>query len=259
MQTKHLISAIFTILIFCSGLSGQVTPGDTIHAVNYIIELEEVDIAAHTITANTSVTLVPLVDDLAIIQLQLMELSVDSVFVDMQKTEDYTHAGEVITIQLQNPVSTGDTVDVRVYYHGEPFHESWGGFHFSGNYAFNLGVGISWIPHNLGKAWFPSIDDFTDRARYVVRATVPDYLTAVGGGELIEHTDNGNGTHTFGYYIDKPIPTYLVSVSIGEYAVVEDIYPGIERDIPVTYWVNPADTAKVMGTFARMHLSLIHI
>ena len=253
MQTKYLLFAIFAILISCSGSFGQITPGDTIHAVKYVIELEEVDIAGHSISANTNVTIVPLVNDLGIIQLQLMELTVDSVFVNMQKTLDYTHSNEVITIQLQEPISMDDTTDVLVYYHGIPFHESWGGFHFSGNYAFNLGVGISWIPHNLGKAWFPCIDDFTDRASYEVRATVPDTLTAVGGGELIEHIDNGNGTHTFAYFIDNPIPTYLVSISIGEYAVVEDTYPGIERDIPITYWVNPVDTADVMGTFARMH------
>jgi len=253
MQLKHLIYAFFAIFISCPVLHGQVTPGDTIHAVKYVIELEEVDISGHTISANTNVTIVPLLDDLDIIQLQLMELSVDSVFVDTQKTTDYTHANELITIQLQSPVSMDDTTDVRVYYHGEPFHESWGGFHFSGNYAFNLGVGISWIPHNLGKAWFPCIDDFTDRASYEVKATVPDTLTAVGGGDLIDYTENGDGTHTFSYFIANPIPTYLVSISIGEYAVVEDTYLGLERDIPITYWVNPVDTAQVMGTFARMH------
>jgi aminopeptidase N len=253
MQTIKLITAFTAILISCTGLLGQVTPGDTIHAVKYVIELEEVDIENHTISANTNVTLAPLVNNLEIIQLQLMELTVDSVFVDMQKTMDFTHANEVITIQLQSPVSIGDTMDVRIYYQGEPFHENWGGFHYDNGYAFNLGVGIDWIPHNLGKSWFPCIDDFTDRASYEVAARVPDTLTAVGGGELIDYTDHGDGTHTFRYYIDNPIPTYLVSIAVGEYAVVEDIFPGEERDIPVTYWVHPSDTQHVTGTFARVY------
>ncbi len=234
-------------------LNGQVTPGDSIHAINYVIDLQEIDVDAHTITANTNITLVPLVNDLDIIQLQLMDLTVDSVFVNMQKVTGFTHANEVIDIPLQVPISPGDTTDVLVYYNGEPFHESWGGFHYSGSYAFNLGVGISWIPHNLGKAWFPCIDDFTDRATYDVRATVPNTKMAIGGGELVSVTNNGNGTQTFRWVLNNPIPTYLASIAIGEYALVEHYYTGIEREIPITYYVRPSDTLKVPGTFTRMN------
>ncbi len=50
----------------------QITPGDTIHAAKYVIDLQEVDMSAQTIRANTTVTLVPLVDNLDVFQLQLM-------------------------------------------------------------------------------------------------------------------------------------------------------------------------------------------
>ncbi|MDZ7776575.1 MAG: hypothetical protein U5L09_13675 [Bacteroidales bacterium] len=33
----------------------------------------------------------------------------------------------------------GEAVTLDIYYHGAPFSEAWGGFHFAGNYAFNLG------------------------------------------------------------------------------------------------------------------------
>ena len=108
-------------------VQSQVTPGDTIHAVKYVIDLQEVDMTAKTITANTNITLVPLVADLDIIQLQLMELTVDSVFVDQQKIIGFTHPEEILNIPLQSPISPGDTIDVLVYYNGQPFHESWGG------------------------------------------------------------------------------------------------------------------------------------
>ena len=240
------------VLLVISTAYSQITPGDTIHAAKYVIDLQEVDMSAQTIRANTTITLVPLVDNLDVFQLQLMQLTVDSVFVEMVKISNFTHADDIINIPLLSPVSTGDTTDVIVYYHGQPFHESWGGFHYSGSYAFNLGVGISWIPHNLGQTWFPCIDDFTDRATYDVRATVPDNMTAVGGGELLEITNNGNGTHTFHWLLDNPIPTYLASVAIGEYVLVEDTYSGIERDIPITYYVRPADSVKVPGSFTRI-------
>ena len=253
MNSRSLLSVLIAVLFLSFHLTSQVTPGDSIHAVKYVIDLEEVDMDTKEITANTTITLLPLVNNLDIIQLQLMDLTVDSVFVNQLKVTSFTHADEIINIPLQAPISPGDTTDVLVYYQGQPFHESWGGFHFDGSFAFNLGVGISWVPHNLGKSWFPCIDDFTDRAVYEVKATVPDDKMAIGGGELLQLIDNGNGTHTFRWYINNPIPTYLVSVAIGDYALVQDMYNGIERDIPITYYVLHGDTLQVPGSFERMH------
>jgi aminopeptidase N len=254
MKTLSMTLSLIASIFILNMAAAQVTPGDSIHAVKYVINLEDVDLNAKTIDAYTNVTLVPLVDNLDIIQLELMDLTVDSVFVNLQKISAFTHDNEILNIPLDAPISQADTVDVLVYYHGEPFHESWGGFHWSGtSYAYNLGVGISWVPHNLGKAWFPCIDDFTDRAVYEVLATVPENMKAIGGGKLLDVTNNGNGTHTFRWYLDKPVPTYLISIAIGEYELVADTFPGEERDIPITYYVRPADTGKVAGSFARMH------
>ncbi len=226
--------------------------GDSLHAVSYTIELEAVDMTAQTIQANSLVRLTPLVDNLGTVRLQLMEpLIVDGITVDGSSVSG-THENGIVEIPLPVTANIGDTIDVGIQYHGQPFHESWGGFHYSGQYAFNLGVGISWIPHNLGKAWFPCIDDFTDRALYDVIATVPEDMTAVGGGELVELTNNGNGTRTFHWYLDKPIPTYLASVAIGDYVLVEDTYNGIDRDIPITYYVLPSDSTQALGSFSRI-------
>ncbi|MEN8224203.1 MAG: M1 family aminopeptidase [Bacteroidota bacterium] len=243
---------LFAVLFGLNTAHCEITPGDSIHAVKYVIDLQEVDMDAQTIKAITTVTLVPLINDLDVFQLQLMQLTVDSVFVDGVAITNFTHQDEIINIPLLSPVSIYDTSVVTILYNGQPFHESWGGFHYSGDYAFNLGVGISWIPHNLGKTWFPCIDDFTDRAIYEVKAKVPEEMTAVGGGELLSLTNNGNGTHTFHWLLDNPIPTYLVSVAIGDYLLVEDNYNGIERDIPITYYVKPSDSNQVAGSFTRI-------
>lgn len=249
---RYVILSVVSIIVF-QNLYGQVTPGDTIHAIHYVIDLQEIDTDTKTITASTTVMLTPLVDNLDEIPLDLMEpLVVDAVFVDGVEVQA-VFQNNVVCIPTLTTVSVGDTFEVQVQYHGEPFHESWGGFHYSGSYAFNLGVGISWIPHNLGKTWFPCIDDFTDRATYDVLATVPDGKIAVGGGELVEVVSNGNGTSTYHWYLAQPVPTYLVSVAVGEYALVEDTYDGLERTIPITYYVKPADTSKVPGSFERIH------
>jgi aminopeptidase N len=251
--TRFRLILLTIIMLAAIHTKADITPGDTIHAIHYVIDLQEVNMANQTIDANSTITLTPLVDNLTVLQLQLMDLTVDSIYVDQQIVSGFTHDNEILHIPLATPVSVGDTLIVQVFYHGEPFHEDWGGFHYSGDYAFNLGVGISWIPHNLGKTWFPCIDDFTDRATYEVMATVPENMTAVAGGELLEVSNNGNGTRTFHWYLDNPIPTYLASVAIGDYTLVEDTYAGVERDIPITYYVLQNDSILVSGSFSRIH------
>lgn len=247
-----MITGLLILIALFTASPTRAEIGDSLHAVRYTIMLDNVDMSAHTIAGNTSVRLTSLVNGLETVRLQLMEpLMVDSVFVEGNLTTT-NYANSIIAVPLSSPANVGDTFDVQVYYHGQPFHESWGGFHYSGQYAFNLGVGISWIPHNLGKTWFPCIDDFTDRALYDVIATVPDNMMAVGGGELMEVTNNGNGTSTYHWFINNPIPTYLASVAIGEYILVEDTYNGIERDIPITYYVAPSDSNQALGSFSRI-------
>ena len=91
MHNKYFTALFITLLISANSVYSQVTPGDSIHAAKYVIELEDVNIDDHTIKANTSVSVVPLVDNLDIIQLQLMELTVDSVFVNMHVFGRHLH------------------------------------------------------------------------------------------------------------------------------------------------------------------------
>ncbi len=251
---KNLRLFVITLLLFYLGsLHAQNNDiGDTIHVVHYNIHLNEINTEAHTISAYTEVKLVPLMEDLAYIPLELKDLTVDSVFIDGTQW-NFTHTDNVIRIPLTTRfASREDTMLVGIYYHGQPFHESWGGFHFSGDYAFNLGVGFVSIPHNLGKTWFPCVDNFTDRASYDVYITAENEKTGVGGGLLVETIDNSDGTTTWHWKISHPIPTYLESAAVGEYVLYEDTYEGMERDIPINIYTRPSDTAKVAGSFVHL-------
>jgi hypothetical protein len=139
---------------------------DTLSAIHYTIHLNEVDFVDKEIKAQADVLLESKINNLDQITLELQALTVDSVFLDGTMTLSFSQSGHFLYIPLQSNLNTGETVTVSVFYHGQPFHEGWGGFHWSGEYAFNLGVGFESIPHNLGKTWFPCIDDFRDRATY---------------------------------------------------------------------------------------------
>ncbi|MBC8319970.1 MAG: M1 family metallopeptidase [Bacteroidetes bacterium] len=251
---KKLIILTIILLIYRFGISQLPNQGigDTIHAIHYVINLEEINTSDQTITGYTEIEIVSLVSNLDHIPLELLNLTTDSVFVN-QNTATFSHDGNRLTINLNVSINVNDTVLVKIYYHGQPFHEDWGGFHFAGNYAFNLGVGFESIPHNLGKTWFPCIDNFTDRAIYDLVVTATTGLTVTGGGMLIDTINNGNNTTTWHWQILYPIPTYLASIALGNYIEYKDEYFGLEDTIPISIFTGPSDTGNVAGSFVNLH------
>jgi aminopeptidase N len=67
------------------------------------------------------------------------------------------------------------------------------------------------------QAWFPSNNYPTDKARFDTLITVPNAKTALGVGELVDQTDNGDGTRTWHWHEDDPTATYLVTATSGDF------------------------------------------
>ncbi len=227
---------------------------DTLHAAHYGIHLTAINLTDKSIIGYTEATLVAKIGPLASVTLELASLTVDSVFIHNVKTTAFGHVGNKLNITPFTPANTGDTIRTSIYYHGQPFVDpsGWGGFHFSGDYALNLGVGFDAIPHNLGKAWFPCIDDFHDRALYDVYLTVANDKKAVSGGTLMDVTNSGNNTSTWHWNTIHSLPTYLISATTGKYELRTDSYNGIQAQVPITYYCKPSDTSKVAGTFVHL-------
>lgn len=221
-------------------------------AVYYEIRINSIDFQAKTISASSTVWITPLAEPVDEINLELINLEVTNVWIENIAVADFSQTDSLLVVPLDAPLQQGDTIEVKCNYNGVPYHESWGGFHYSGEYAFNLGVGFEIIPHNLGKSWFPCVDNFTDRATYDVYCTLPEGKMAVGGGLLTEVIDNGNGTNTWHWNLAQPIPTYLASLAVGNYALVHDTYNGMGGQIPIDIYVRPQDTNKVEGTFIHL-------
>lgn len=225
---------------------------DTIDAIHYAIHLQNIDFEQQTIQAETHIRLRPKMT-VNTISLELKALQVSNVSSDDVGITGFSQNGDLLRINLSESLTANDTASFVIAYGGSPFHESWGGFHFSGGYAFNLGVGFESDPHNLGKAWFPCVDDFKDRATYEVFITLPDNLTGIGGGLLAGVSDAGNNQQTWHWQLNQPIPTYLASVAAGNYVLYSDSYEGMQGEIPITIYTRPSDTAKVATSFSNLH------
>jgi aminopeptidase N len=252
MKKVLFLFMVFFLMLRISFL--QADNGDTVHVSHYTVYLDTINTTDHLLFGRAELQVVAKMATPSF-SLDLKDLTVDSVAVNDQAV-NFLKINDTLRILLQETVNENDTFNVFVQYHGNPFHEYWGGFHWNGTYSFNLGVGFESIPHNLGKAWFPCIDNFTDRATYDLFVTVPSGQKAVGGGTLEAVIEHGDGTATWHWHLAQPVPTYLASVATGQYALVEDVYEGLQDTIPIKIYVRPADSSKVAGSFANLKTTM---
>lgn len=247
MRKLLAITLIFTVFL----ASAKTNIGKNIDVTHYEIHLNNLDFTNHTIEAQTTVTLTALTS-INTVELELKSLVVSSVTSDEASISSFSQDGDVLTISLASAMAVNSSASFTVTYGGGTFNENWGGVHWSAGYVCNMGVGFESVPHNLGKAWFPCVDNFTDKATYDVYVTVPTELTAVCGGILESTTDNGDGTKTVHYIVNQEIATYHISFVAGDYVEWDDIYNGTERDIPINVYVKPNQINKVEGTFVHV-------
>lgn len=243
------ILALF--LVFIAFFAKAQTPGDNFDVTHYEIHINEIDFTNHTLQAQTIVTLTTLSATNAI-ELELKTLTVSAVTSTDATISNFSQTGDVLTINLASSLAANATASFTITYGGNTFNESWGGIMWTNGYVCNMGVGFESIPHNLGKCWFPCVDNFTDKATYDVYVTVPNDLTAVCGGNLEGTTDNGDGTKTVHYNVPQEIATYHISFVAGDYVEWTDTYTGMERDIPITVYVKPNQAGLVQGTFVNV-------
>lgn len=255
-----LILIAFTMLIVINVKAQKSYHTDSIDVLNYNIELEITDFTNQLISGHTEVELTPKYNNLHNVQLDLLSFFIDSITINGVEQNFWDYNDTLLTIPLLQPANISDTLSVTVYYYGHPQEDPganhWGGFKWSGNAAYNLGVGFVAIPHNFGRCWFPCNDNFVDRATFDFRILVSDSLShvAVCNGTLLEIDSNyiSSGKRLYHWRISNKIPTYLASVAVAQYTLVPDTFAGILGQIPIQLWVRTADTLKAKNTFVNL-------
>lgn len=191
-------------------------------------------------------------NNVGFILLDLLKLNVDSVWVD-SNIATFTYDSLTLRVNLNQNLNTNDSATLRVFYHGSPKTDaSWGGFYFSGSYAYNMGVAFTSVPHNFGRCWFPCFDNFVERSTYSIIITTTTDRVVASNGLLQSVVNNGNGTHTFTWYLHQTIPSYLACIAINQYAVLNKTFTGLNGPIPVSLYALPSDTNKLKSSFVNL-------
>jgi len=182
----------------------------------------ELDSAADTLAGQVAISIESKIDGLADVLLHLRTLSAHEIRIGMAPLA-FTQVGEELVVTLDRLYDSGESFILDIDYSGDPEHESWGGFWFYSDMAFNMGVGLYTDPPSMGRYWFPCFDEPSDKASISAQYTVPQEWSAVGNGLLTGVVENPlDETVTYTWEEPHPTATYLVAVAAADWRVIPD-------------------------------------
>lgn len=250
-KCSHFQKSIGTSDVFISD------PGnlrsDTIDIQKYSIYLDLTLMNNQILRGECTIDLKSKMNQVSEINLDLLQLQVDSVKIGNTHLE-YTHNNDVVHITFGEVLSLNDDRQVSIYYHGQPATDnSFGGFYFQSGYAYNLGVAFNDNPHNYGRAWFPCFDNFVERSTYDIQVLTNSNRTAYCGGIRTSVEYVGQDSILTSWSLTQEIPTYLASVAVTNYTHVEKNYESISgENIPIWLIARSSDTSAMKQSFVNL-------
>ncbi len=233
-------------------LNESIARSDTFDIQHYTINLDVSHYSSYSISAATSIRFNSLMDNMNAIRFDLYNLTVDSVKWSGASSE-FTYDGNILAIPFPMVMNTQDTSEVTVYYHGQPYQDPvWGGFYFQGNYIYNLGIGLSTIPPNFGRVWYPCFDSFVERATYEYHVKSSGNLRAHCQGTFMGEMVVAGDTVVRSFAMNQPIPTHLSAIAVADYVDVDYVHTGAFGDVPVRLTGKPANIGAMQNVMVNV-------
>lgn len=230
-----------------SAIAETIARSDTFDILHYDISIDVTDYQGRSIKAATTVRFRALMPDLGSIRFDLAALTVDSVTGE-EGLLSFAHDGTILRVDLGEQPGEGDELEVTVHYHGMPGRDPrWGGFYFEDGYIYNLGIGLSTIPPNFGKMWYPCFDSFVERATYTYHVKSAGGLRHHGQGRFLGEVQLDGDTVVRSYTMEHPIPTHLSAIAVADYEEHAYEHEGAQGVIPVTIRAKPAHLGTLVA------------
>jgi len=256
-RSVSLASSLFLLLPLvaaaCEGLPAleaprapAAEPAQAVDVLHYAIDLSLAP-ARREIEASCTIRMQATDDGLETVALALAGLSVRSVRDGTGRELAYTREGDRLLVRLAETEFPGRPFEVVVEYGGHPVTGLW----FAGRRAAGPAAhGPSQVyshgqpEHNRG--WFPCVETLSDRATSELRVTMPKDWVAFGPGRRVEAVD-GPDVRTEHWQMDEEHPSYLMSVTAGDFVVKEEAWQGI----PLYFAAGVLYEDWMEGTFAE--------
>lgn len=224
-----------------------------ITVTHYDLSLDIRNFTAKTLFGEAALSLKARVDGADMLQVNLLGMTIDSAKLG-NAVLVVQRQGDTVRILLPQPLAANGTAGIVVWYHGTPAIEpyNWGGFHFDNGLAYNLGIAFEADPHTYGRAMYPCLDEFHERATYQYHITTDTNMVAVCGGIHTSTDTNPDHTLTHHWVMAQPIPAYLASVAVSAYLPRFDTFNGMVRDIPIGLYFKASDSTRVKNLFSNL-------
>lgn len=212
--------------------------------LHYDIDVN-VDPELGTIQGSVGVVIKSLVQGLKEVDLDAIDMQIESVS-DGSLVLAHRYDGTIVTAALSSPLNTGESTFVRIKYKSllpQTLHLAKGDV----TNPHRMKTAYTYTEPEGSSAWYPCFDRPADKATMTIRVVVPEGYNALSNGDLLS-VDNEPGKNSFYYRMEYPIATYLVSLAIGNYEVL-DI--GSFRQKPVTLWAPPSLREAALTETAR--------
>ncbi|MBX7169827.1 MAG: M1 family metallopeptidase [Pyrinomonadaceae bacterium] len=248
---KLLKINFFFVFLFISVINifGQTPRVRTFDAQHYIIR-SSFDRKNKIFYGDVTVQVKPLTDNFNKLVLDSVGMKFQSVTLEPTGTTlDYKQTADKVTVILDKSFSQNDLVSVRFKYSSQTPKK---GVYFVDEEKADGKVLHSSQVWTQGEAeearyWFPSYDFPDDKATTEQYITIPNDEVAIANGELLEKTENSDGTTTFHYKMPVVHSVYLTSFVVGKYVKVEGKY----KNIPLGYYVYPGKENIVEKAYGK--------
>jgi len=220
----------------------------TFHIQSYKAELA-FDMVAASIAGTATVTFQALRAPLATLSLDAADLAVTRVERGGKPQKFTTDGGSSkLDIALDPPVGIGESATVAIAYSCKPR----GGMYFYPAEGRRTAEAWNYGEGGLHRAWLPIYNDTNDRFSVEWLVTAPKPLTVVANGRFDGVRENPDGTRTFHWVQEGPIPNYLVTVDVAELTKVplRDAKIG-EKAVPLAAWTPPGTEEQAKFVFGR--------
>ena len=230
----------------------SIARSDSFDVAHYELFLDVTDYAGQSLDAHATITFTVLQGGGTSMWWDLKGLDVDSVAWNGTGVA-FAQWGQELHVQSPAPMAEGETVTLNVWYGGQPDADPyWGGMYYASDLVYNLGIGLTSIPPNFGRVWYPCFDNFVERATYTYRIQSAGGRRAHNQGHLVEEVQLGGDTLLCTWALDHPIPTHLSAMAVGPYVDHDYTHEGLYGEIPVRLTSKAADSNAMQVKFADL-------
>lgn len=203
------------------------------------------DISNHSFTGVCNINLNPVVDRIKNLQLDAVNLHIQSVEVDGEH-QDFDYDGEKLNIHLSNPTLAGEKIGIAINYSVEKPQR--GLYFISPTPEYPDKPTQVWTQgeDEDSRFWFPCFDYPGQLATSEIRVRVPKQYTAISNGELIATTEEGE--EKVYHWLQREIhPSYLMTLAVGDFAEFKDEWQGK----PITYFVEKSKQDQALLSMGK--------